>query len=154
MKWSAPSVVVPIGTRFGAVQLVPVVEVLMTMSLLEQWERKRQSCQATYTLPPPSISALESGLVRTCGGLCASAAATRTGLRQVAPPLVERKAMIFVWLQLLAGTITVPPGLTTGWPPSPLARLAVFFARPQVKPPLVEVETLSRLPCPTSSKVV
>src|SRR3989442_14231099 len=96
MKWSAPSVVVPIGTRFGEVQLVPVLEVLMTMSLLEQWERKRQSCQATYTLPPRSISALGRGLVRTCGGLCASAAATRTGLGHVSPPLFERKPRTFV----------------------------------------------------------
>ena len=37
------------------------------------------------------------------------------------------------------GTTTVPFGCTTGWPPMPVERLAVFTAALQVRPPSVEV---------------
>ena len=38
--------------RPRVVHVTPSVDVLMTMSFDEQPERKRQSCQTTYTLPP------------------------------------------------------------------------------------------------------
>ena len=47
MKLSCPSVVVPIGSRTGDVQVTPSVELLITMSLPEQFGRKRQSPQTT-----------------------------------------------------------------------------------------------------------
>jgi len=47
MKWSTPLSVASIGMRTGAVQLVPSVEVLSTMSFAVHLGRKRQSCQTT-----------------------------------------------------------------------------------------------------------
>src|SRR5438445_490529 len=67
---------------------------------------------------------------------------------QEAPPLVEVKASSEVSLALSTGTMTVPFGCTTGWPPMPVALLAVRCGVPQVAPPSVEVDMYSRLPSP------
>jgi hypothetical protein len=50
-KWSTVLVVASIGTRRGAVQLVPFADLLHTMSLVAQPVRNRQSDQATYVVP-------------------------------------------------------------------------------------------------------
>ena len=55
---------------------------------------------------------------------------------------------------LAAGTITVPLGCTTGWPPRPVARLAVATGVLQVRPPSVEVLIRIRSPAPKSSNWV
>ena len=80
--------------------------------------------------------------------------ATVTVELQVAPPSVERQAMIADSEALAAGTITVPLGCTTGWPPRPVALLPVFLAAPQVRPPSVEVDIFSRSPSALSSNSV
>ena len=67
------------------------------------------------------------------------------------PPSVDRKALIVVSSAPDSGTITVPFGRTTGWPPSPLAFPAVFAAAPQFSPPSVDVLILIRLLSPKSS---
>ena len=131
------------------------MDVLITMSLDEQPLRKRQSCQTTNTLPAPSISADGSGPVRRPPAtVCLLTALMVTGVLQVEPPLVERKARIDVSVALAIGTITVPLGATTGCPPMPVAFPPVFLAAPQVRPPSVEVLILMRLPLPWSSHSV
>src|SRR5579872_3562611 len=129
VKWSAPLVTASIGTRTGAVQVFPVVEVDTMMSLPVQPLRKRQSAQDTYTLPEASISADGSTLSRspcwmTAVLLMSSASrpatvwwlvlATRTLEVQLLPPLVEVKARIWLELAEENGTITVPLGWTSG----------------------------------------
>jgi len=47
MKWSTVLEVESIGTRVTGPQVVSLVDLLRTMSLLAQPERKRQSCQTT-----------------------------------------------------------------------------------------------------------
>ena len=47
MKWSTVLEVASIGTRVTGPQVVSLVDLLMTMSLAAQPERKRQSCQTT-----------------------------------------------------------------------------------------------------------
>src|SRR5436305_4430585 len=139
MKLSWPSPVVPIGMRTGAVHVAPVLEVLITMSLPGQPARNRQLCQTTKTLPAPSISADGRGpLRRPPAGVCAVVDATVTGAFQVAPPSAERHAMTDDSSALSPGTITVPLGCTTGWPPMPVALVAVERGRPQVRPPSVD----------------
>jgi len=57
---------------------------------------------------------------------------------QLAPPSVDRNEAI--WPELLSnGTITAPPGWTTGCPPSPNTPPAGATGVPQVLPPSVEV---------------
>src|SRR4029453_3988652 len=51
MKWSTVLFGGSIGMRTGEVQVVPLVEVLMTMSFEEQPARKRQSGQTTESFP-------------------------------------------------------------------------------------------------------
>src|SRR5689334_16121596 len=114
MKWSTVLVVASIGTRTTVVHVVPLVDVLMTMSSRAPL-RKRESCQTTYTLPEPSISADGSGpLRRPPGTVCADTDAMVTGAAQLPPPLVERNARMDVSVALAIGTITVPLGWTTG----------------------------------------
>src|SRR5881409_2029265 len=120
MKWSTVLEVVSIGMRTTADHATPSDDVLSTMSLAVQPERKRQSCQTTYTLPAPSISADGSGPLRRLPATVWSVTlATSTAALQDLPPLVERKAPMAVSLPLAKGTITVPLGCTTGWPPRP-----------------------------------
>src|SRR3954470_17045564 len=155
MKLSCPSVVAPIGSRTGALQVTPSVVVLITMSLPAQLVRKRQSCQTTYTRPAASTSAEGSGPLRTLpASRCASVAVTRTVLRQLAPPSSERKEMIADSDAFVAGMTTAPLGCTTGGPPRAVALLPVFEAELQVRPPLVDVDTFSRSPSEESSNVV
>ena len=47
VKWSSVLVTASIGTRAGLDHVVPLVEVEMMMSLLEQLVRNRQSAQDT-----------------------------------------------------------------------------------------------------------
>jgi len=73
-------------------QAVPVasVDLLKTMSLALQPRMKRQSVQATYTTPDPSISALGNGPSRRLPAtvLCLIVAIVVTALQE-APPSVE-----------------------------------------------------------------
>src|SRR6266511_3475470 len=91
MKWSTVLAVASIGTRAIADQARPSVEVLMTMSLLAQRLRNRQSCQTTYTLPAASTSAEGNGPDRRFPASAWSRTrATVTVRLQLAPPSVER----------------------------------------------------------------
>jgi hypothetical protein len=47
VKWSAVLATGSMGTRTGAAQLVSLVDLAMTMSLLAQLARNRQSAHAT-----------------------------------------------------------------------------------------------------------
>ena len=49
MKWSTVLLVASIGMRTTVVHVVPLVDVLITMSLDGQLLRKWQSCTTTYT---------------------------------------------------------------------------------------------------------
>jgi len=57
-----------------------------------------------------------------------------------------------VSLALAVGTITVPSGATTGWPP--MIPLLLVLATLQVTPPSVDVLISIRLPTPLSSHSV
>src|SRR4051794_19887311 len=154
MKWSTVLVVASIGMRTTVLHVVPLVEVLITMSSRAPL-RKRESCQATYTVPALSTSAEGSGPLRSPPGtVWALTDAMVTGELQLPPPLVERKARIDVSVALAIGTTTVPLGCTTGWPPIPVALPDVLRAAPQVSPPSVDVDILIRLPLPWSSHSV
>src|SRR5712692_3780442 len=139
MKWSTVLLTGSIGMRAGAVQTLLSLEALITRSLEAHAERKRQSCHTTYTVPAASIAAEGRGDVRR-------PPATRwsvidemvTEAFQLTPPLVEVKDCMNP-VSPSYGTTTVPFGCTTGWPPMPWARSAVFNAGPQVWPPSVEV---------------
>src|SRR5260370_27923069 len=91
--WSIPLVVASIGTRVTADQVVPFVEVEYTMSFAGQFDRKRQSCQDTYTVPAASISAegSPSPLRRPPATACEGTLATSTVELHEEPPLVEGK---------------------------------------------------------------
>src|SRR3954452_23901926 len=154
MKWSRPLVTLSIGTRATALQSTPLDEVLKTMSLAEHFSRKRQSCHATKTRPAPSISAVGSWLVRRPPATAwARTAETVRALDQEAPPSVERKAAVFP-SRLSNGTITVPLGWTTGWPPRPLAWPAVSIGVVHAFPPFVGGDIRSRSPSPKLSSSV
>src|SRR3954471_15882268 len=128
-----------IGTRATSVQLIPSPELAKTMSLAGHFLRNRQSSHATKTLPSAAISAVGSGLVRRPPVLrWKRMCDTVTALFQDAPPLSEEKLEI-VPLRLSNGTITVPLGCTTGWPPRPLSLPAVLIGVPHVSPPSVDV---------------
>src|SRR5215208_3784214 len=71
--------------------------------------------------------------------------ATSTVARQLTPPSMDRNERICPE-ELWKGTITVPLGRTTGWPPRPLAASPVFSAAPQLSPPLVERRIFMRVP--------
>jgi len=68
---------------------------------------------------------------------------------QLAPPLVDENAPIAVSLALSMGTITVPLGRTTGWPP--MTPVLLVAGADQVCPPFVEKLICRRLPFPWSS---
>src|SRR4051794_21018046 len=149
MKWSRPLLVASIGTRPTADQLVPVAlsEWLITMSLVLQAWRKRQSAQVTYTVPAPSISAEGSGPSRRLPAtVWWRTVAMVVTAPQETPPLVELNAPTADSFALAIGTITVPLGRTTGWPP--ITPVLLVFGAPQVMPPSVEVLIWSRLPAP------
>src|SRR5207244_1770948 len=151
MKWSSPLVTRSTGTREAGVQFTPSAEVENTMSLEEQLARKRQSSHATYTLPAPSISAVGSGLVRSPPATpLKRTLLTAMPLVHDCPPSVDRNASILLF-RLSNGTMTVPSGWTSGWPPSPLSFPAVGIGVLQVRPPSVEVLISSRSPAPKLS---
>ena len=63
------------------------------MSFELHFARKRQSSQATYTRPVPSISADGSGSVRMSPGTAwSTTGATSSAAPQLAPPSVDRNA--------------------------------------------------------------
>src|SRR6266487_530229 len=117
------------------------------MSFALPARRKRLSCQATNTLPAPSISAVGSGPERRPPAtVWERIRAIVVTSDQLAPPLVERNAPTAVSLALSIGTITLPFGSITGWPPRPAWRLGVVILAPQVSPPSVDVLIWIRLP--------
>src|SRR2546430_10494185 len=121
------------------------------MSFELQAVRKRQSCQATKTLPEPSTSAeISPPLRRPPATLCSVSAATTTDDVHVAPPSVERNARM---LPELYGTTTVPFGWTTGWPDSPPGTDGMRTG-PHVAPPSTEVLIWIWSPRPASSHCV
>src|SRR5439155_17281093 len=129
----------------GAAHVVSLVDLLITMSLAGQPDRNRQSDHATYTVPAESISADGSEPERSPpASVWCCTAETRTVDRQLAPPSMERNDRI--WPPLWIGTITVPLGRTTGWPPSPDRLSPVARAGPQVAPPSAEVCIRMALP--------
>src|SRR6187549_2844265 len=139
MKWSMPLLVASMGTRDTADQAVPVAltECAMTMSFVLQPLRNRQSVQETYTVPAPSISAEGSGPSRSLPATlwCFTVAIVVTAL-QVTPPSVELNAPMAVSFAFAVGTITVPSGRTTGWPP--MTPELLVLAALHVTPPSVE----------------
>src|SRR3954451_1112513 len=155
MKWSTPLVALSIGTRATDDQLVPVAfrDLLNTMSLALQLPRKRQSAQATKPVPARSISAVGSGPSRKLPATvwCEIVAMVVAALHD-APPLVELKAPIAVSLALAVGTMTVPVGVTSGWPP--MTPVLLVAAADHVRPPSVDLFIWRRLPLPWSSHSV
>jgi len=65
---------------------------------------------------------------------------------QPAPPLVELNAPMAVSFALAVGTITVPSGRTTGWPP--ITPLLFVAGADQVCPPSLERLMRRALPAP------
>src|SRR5215469_14913670 len=140
------------GTREGALQWTPSDETIMTMSFSAQLLRKRQSCQATYTLPALSTAADGSDSVRKLPlTKCSSIDDATTVLLQLPPPFVEVKERTLPSKASSIGTTTVPFGRTTGWPPIPLAKSAVLRTGPHVAPPSDVVTMLMISPLPASS---
>src|SRR3989442_14195270 len=106
--------------RFGRVQWMPSAEEISRRSLVPAKQKfsKRQSVQTTYTLPDLSISAEgRSGERIAPGGPSLSSCVAITDLLQVLPPSMDLKDRIAVSTQSSMGTMTVPLGCTTGWPP-------------------------------------
>src|SRR5439155_27054276 len=120
MKWSTVLVVGSIGMRAGFVQVTPSAEVLKTRSFEEQFVRKRQSAQTTYTVPLASISADGSRpLRRPPASVRSVIEETVTVLLQFAPPSLDEHASIDPKTPRVIGTMTFPVGCTSGWPPIP-----------------------------------
>src|SRR5213595_1639613 len=142
-KWSTPLVVASMGTRVTADHVAPLVEVAKTMSLAGQPDRNRQSCQATYTVPAPSISAdgSPSPSRRPPATPCEVTLAIRTVALHEVPPLVDVNERIAEY-----GTTTVPLGCTTGCPPRPDGVPDGETGADQVAPPSLERLSTIRLP--------
>src|SRR3954464_4630981 len=104
-------------------------------------------------MPVPSISADGSGPSRKLPptGGWRIVAIVVTAL-QLAPPLVELNAPMAVSFALAIGTITVPSGRTTGWPP--ITPVLLVAGADQCRPPSTDVLIFSRLPAPWSSHCV
>src|SRR3954464_6348396 len=104
-------------------------------------------------MPVPSISADGSGPSRKLPptGGWRIVAIVVTAL-QLAPPLVELNAPMAVSFAFAVGTITVPLGRTTGWPP--ITPLSLVVAADHVWPPLLDRLIRSALPAPWSSHSV
>src|SRR5262245_22771993 len=92
VKWSTPLVTASIGIRVTGPQVVSLVDLAMTMSLLVQPARKRQSAQTTYAVPGPSISADGNGSSRSPPATVwwSIGPDTDTVARQLAPPSTDR----------------------------------------------------------------
>ena len=72
------------------------------------------------------------------------------GPEKLVPPFVDTKDSMAPSDPVSIGTTTVPFGCTTGCPPMTLDP-AGMLASAHVKPPLVETDMWSWLPCPKSS---
>src|SRR3989442_9914340 len=93
----------------------PSLEVVITTSLPLQPGSKRQSTQARYTLPAPSIFVgSRISCRKDSPGKNVLTVAIVRGSLQLAPPSVEVNTLMAVSSPLLIGTITVPSGWTTG----------------------------------------
>src|SRR3954447_15312163 len=123
------------------------------MSFALQARRKRQSAHATYTVPLPSISADGKGPSRRLPATlwCRIVAIVVTAL-QLAPPLAELNAPMAVSFAFAVGTMTVPLGRTTGWPP--ITPLLLVAGADQCWPPSMDVLICRRLPAPWLSHSV
>src|ERR1700743_3272330 len=94
-KWSTVVVVASIGIRAGVVHVVPLAELLNTISFVVQPALKRQSDQATKALPAPSMAAVgRLGLRMPPASKWLLMEETSTLLPQVLPPLVDTKELI------------------------------------------------------------
>jgi len=71
---------------------------------------------------------------------------------QLTPPLVELNAPTAVSLAFAIGTITVPSGRTTGWPP--ITPVLLVAGADHVMPPSLDVLINSLLPAAWSSHCV
>src|SRR3954447_8579356 len=95
MKWSTPLPTRSIGIRAVVLQFWPSDDLLNTMSFAEHLVSNRQSCQATYTVPLPEISAEGSALVRRPPELaCDLTLSTTATWPHEAPPSSELNASI------------------------------------------------------------
>src|SRR5664279_1227652 len=112
MKWSTPLPIGSAGIRVTGDQVIPSLDVVITMSFTAQFgASNRQSCHTTYTLPFLSISADTKGPARSFPAtrddrVCA---ANRTRL-QLFPPSVDRIDSNVPSKQSEIGTMTVPLG--------------------------------------------
>src|SRR5271165_7083870 len=102
-------VVESIGMRALVDHVVPLLEVLSTMSLAVQFWRKLQSCHTTKTLPAPSCAADGSEGERIPVELWSTSAEILIALLQVLPPSLETMSSMFA-PPSEKGTITVPFG--------------------------------------------
>src|SRR5579859_2208473 len=108
MKWSTVLVVASIGMRVTALQVLPSVDELITISLEAQPERKRQSDHTTKTLPAPSMLADgKLGLRRPAATKWLWMLAIAWLFPQLTPPLLELKTSM---PPPSKGTMTVPLG--------------------------------------------
>src|ERR1700704_2106197 len=106
------------GTRAGALQVTPSIDVLYARSLVEHAERNRQSSHTTQTVPAPSTAADGNGPLRIPpASEWNCTLETVSGAVQLVPPSLELKADIPAPVSI--GTTTVPFGWTRGWPPIP-----------------------------------
>src|SRR5215831_19133513 len=146
MKWSTPLATGSIGIRFATVHVVPFPDLLITISLVEQFVRKPQSGHTTYTLPLASIAAEGNPALRMSpASPWLMNCPTFTAAVQLCPPLVELKACTNP-LKPRIGTITFPFGFTNGIPPIPKSLPCVATGVLQVIPPSVEVLIWIRSP--------
>src|SRR5262249_36308387 len=75
--------------------------------------------------------------------------AIRTVLLQREPPSLEKKAAMPAGAKVKNGTMALPFGCPTGWPPTPSTRSALASGALQLRPP-----SLDRLICITVSGTV
>src|SRR5919201_698011 len=106
MKWSTLLETASIGTRVTGPQVVSLVDLLITMSLLVQLERNLQSCQTTYAVPAASTSAEGSGSRRSPPATVWSVTAeTSTVARQLAPPSIDLLILMRLPLALSSNSV-------------------------------------------------
>ena len=139
-----------IGMRTGAVQVVPLLDVLITMSFVVQPARKLQSYHTSYTLPAASTSAPSTSSERMPpAGVCFAIVATLNGPVKLAPPLVDLNA----WMELVnpssVAMMTFPFRCGSALAPITMV-LEGIVPSAQVSPPSVEWETCRMLRLPTS----
>src|SRR5579871_4603254 len=113
MTMSADVPAASMGTRTGADQVVPLVEVDNTASLVEHPVSLRQLSHVTNTRPLPSMATDGSAPDRRPpGSRWEVPEAMTTELVQLVPPSVERYALMLPESEKY-GAMTVPLGWTT-----------------------------------------